>query len=312
MNEEEKHTNERKDTSKKISDEKLVDKDMKDKIILSSEPIVETGHHQTKSIKPEIKNMEVHHHPHQNHPHKKKWKEYFFEFFMLFLAVFCGFLAENFREHQIEHRREKIFMEAMVEDLKTDVASIIDMNNKSAEVISMADSLIHLIRKPDCDQYGNTIYYLARKITTINRRFELNDRTYEQMKSSGSLRLISDKMVSDSIMSYYAAQSVLKMQEEIQSTRSNSYFDYVGKVFDAAVFQEMLQVYPYDYKAPNGNPALLTHDPAIINEYIGRLHYLGAISAGNSGQARIRIDQTNRLIELIQSKYHLDKSTTEH
>ena len=26
---------------------------------------------------------------------------------MLFLAVFCGFLAENFREHLVERRQEK-------------------------------------------------------------------------------------------------------------------------------------------------------------------------------------------------------------
>jgi len=35
---------------------------------------------------------------HAHHLHKapgKKWTHYLFEFFMLFLAVFCGFLAEN-------------------------------------------------------------------------------------------------------------------------------------------------------------------------------------------------------------------------
>ena len=35
---------------------------------------------------------------HAHHPHTapgKKWTHYFFEFFMLFLAVFAGFLAEN-------------------------------------------------------------------------------------------------------------------------------------------------------------------------------------------------------------------------
>ena len=38
-------------------------------------------------------NMEVHHHAHHGHE-KKTWKNYFWEFLMLFLAVFCGFLAE--------------------------------------------------------------------------------------------------------------------------------------------------------------------------------------------------------------------------
>lgn len=234
------------------------------------------------------------------------WKHYVFEFLMLFLAVFCGFLAENFREHQVEKERERVFMESMVEDLKSDKANTTEMINKSVKVVIMADSLIHLIRNPECDKYGRTMYYLARKITTINQRFELKDRTYEQMKSSGSLRLICDKTISDSVSTYYAAQSNFKFQEEVQSTRSNSYFDFVGKLFDAAVFQQMLQVFPYDYTEPKGNPALLTHDPTIINEFIGRLHYVGAISAGNSGQARKRIGQTNRLIELIQKEYHIE------
>jgi hypothetical protein len=43
--------------------------------------------------------MEVHHHPHLPHGEKKKFKEYFLEFLMIFLAVTLGFFAENVREH---------------------------------------------------------------------------------------------------------------------------------------------------------------------------------------------------------------------
>ncbi len=285
-------------------DEDPLDDSMDFKIESQSEEIIPQQDTETINESQEIENMEVHKHPHHV-THKKKWGEYLLEFFMLFLAVFLGFLVENFREHRIEKEKEQGFMESMIEDLKSDTADIADMVSSSADVLIMADSLIHLIRNPANNQYGNTMYYLARKITTINRRFELNDRTYEQMKSSGTLRLISNKMIADSVLSYYTDQSTFKMQEEIQSTRANSYFDFIGKLFDAAVFQEMLQVYPYNYTEPKGNPELLTHDPAIINEFVGRLHYLGAISAGNSGQARRRIDQTNRLIDLIQKEYNI-------
>jgi len=43
--------------------------------------------------------MEVHTHTHSP---RKKWAHYFWEFLMLFLAVFCGFLAEYKLEHTIE------------------------------------------------------------------------------------------------------------------------------------------------------------------------------------------------------------------
>src|SRR5882724_522556 len=49
-------------------------------------------------------NMETHAHHLHHAPGKKIW-HYFYEFLMLFLAVFSGFLAENWREHYVEHER---------------------------------------------------------------------------------------------------------------------------------------------------------------------------------------------------------------
>ena len=249
--------------------------------------------------------METHaHHSHQ--AHEKKFLHYFIEFLMLFLAVTLGFYAENFRDHLIEREREKVYMRSMVEDLKIDTAKIADLVLVNSKFFIQVDSLITLLRTPDCDRYGQTMYYYARVLTTIGKRFELNDRTYEQMKSSGSLRLISNHAVSDSILKYYSAQSNFKRQEDIQNNRVNAYFDYAGNLFDAAVFQKMMKLFPYGYKKPEGNPALLTHDPAVINDFIGRLHYFGAVTAGNTSLVRLRHDQTVRLIALIQKVYHLE------
>ena len=55
--------------------------------------------------------MEVHAH---THTARKKWTHYLWEFLMLFLAVFCGFLAENIREHAVERHREKQFIESFI------------------------------------------------------------------------------------------------------------------------------------------------------------------------------------------------------
>src|SRR4030095_113432 len=65
--------------------------------------------------------MEAHHHTHMP---RKKFKHYLWEFLMLFLAVFCGFLAENFREHQVEKNRAKQYIKSFYEDLKSDTARL--------------------------------------------------------------------------------------------------------------------------------------------------------------------------------------------
>jgi hypothetical protein len=253
----------------------------------------------------ETENMEVHHHAHSSHG-RKNWKSYIWEFLMLFLAVFCGFLAEYQLEHKIEGDREKQYMQSMLEDLKADTARIskfsIDIDTNQLKI----DSLIHLLRRPDRILYSNAIYYFARVITVPAPRFELNDRTYEQMKSSGMLRLITDKEVADSVSTYYATQTTFKQQEELQLTRMNTYFDIAARVFDGVVFQDMMEKFPYKFHRPNGNPLLLTKDESIINEFIVKLHYFGGVMLINCSKARQQRDSTARLIQLLQSKYHLD------
>src|SRR5437762_13984450 len=72
--------------------------------------------------------MEVHHHSHlasgKTQIERKKFTHYLWEFLMLFLAVFCGFLAENFREHQVEKTREKQYMQSLIADLSADAVRL--------------------------------------------------------------------------------------------------------------------------------------------------------------------------------------------
>ncbi len=246
--------------------------------------------------------MEVHHHPNVE---KKNFKEYFLEFIMIFLAVTMGFIAENIREDITKNNREKEFMKSMVEDLKSDTANINTYYKRSDVVINQIDSLIYMIKSPDNNVYGQRMYYFARAITTLTGRFVLADRTYEEMKSSGSLSLVNDNALSDSISKYYATQTNFKEQAQLQIQKMSSYTDFVVKIFDGAIFQQMLQRFPYKVIPPNSNPPLLTNDKAMIDELVGILHYYSAILIINSSLAKQKEKSTQTLIEMIQKKYDL-------
>ncbi len=277
---------------------------------VSPEQIITSAEFSNETLeipKSEIENMEVHHHPHvDSHLHgKKKFKEYFLEFLMIFLAVTLGFFAEQMRENVADHSREKEFMKSMVEDLKTDTANMNTFYTHSNLVISQIDSLMYLIRNPDRNHYGQSMYYFARVITTGLGRFELSDRSYEEMKSSGSLRLVNDDVLSDSISKYYSSQTNFKEQAELQLTKMAAYTDIATRLFDGNVFQQMLQRFPYKVIPPQGNPQLLTNDAAIINQYVGTLHYYSAIIIINSSRAKLESNSSINLIKMIQEKYNL-------
>ena len=57
--------------------------------------------------------MEVHAH---THTARKKWTHYLWEFLMLFLAVFCGFLAEYQLEHKIEKEKGMQYISSFYEE----------------------------------------------------------------------------------------------------------------------------------------------------------------------------------------------------
>jgi len=90
--------------------------------------------------------MEVHAH---THTARKKFTHYLWEFLMLFLAVFCGFLAEYQLEHKIEKDRENQFIISLVADLQDDVNNLDAMIKWEHSGIARLDTLIYLLISPE-------------------------------------------------------------------------------------------------------------------------------------------------------------------
>src|SRR5262245_63522466 len=100
--------------------------------------------------------MEVHHH---SHTERKKWTHYLWEFLMLFLAVFCGFLAENQREHFVEHRQEKQYMKLMMEDLVNDTIQLQKSLADIGSSVSNIDSaLVYLVNPGTTNERARESY----------------------------------------------------------------------------------------------------------------------------------------------------------
>ena len=247
--------------------------------------------------------MEVHHHPHTE---RKKWTHYFFEFLMLFLAVFAGFLAENWREHIVERKREKEYIRSMIEDLNRDTTELSLDNSIRKEAVLMYDSVITLLNKKNRTQFEQQrIYYLARMGLRLSPFPKLNDRTYEQMKSSGNLRLIHEKEISDKITHYYFNIKGFSLNTDQTLLRLQSLIEIQGKVFDGAVFQQMINIKNFEINQPEGYPALITEDKQILNELSVRIHYVLSILLYSQNFITELEKEASQLIEALKEEYHL-------
>src|SRR5664279_15638 len=129
----------------------------------ASEEIIPTTNTDTINPNQETENMEVHHHPDLHHK-PKKWKEYFLEFLMIFLAVTLGFIAENIREHISDRNKEHEFIVSMIADLKKDNSNFSIYESGAAAVIQKIDPLTTLLQSSQKDSVTAKLYYLARTI----------------------------------------------------------------------------------------------------------------------------------------------------
>src|SRR5436305_7153485 len=136
--------------------------------------------------------MEVHHHPHVE---KKNFKEYFLEFLMIFLAVTMGFFAESFRKHIVNKEREKQYIHSFYEDLESDQINLPELINAiERQQVQPGEFLPLLLSKASTTTPADSIYYFFRKfIRQQGIRAFITDKTIEQIKNAGEMRLITNK-----------------------------------------------------------------------------------------------------------------------
>ncbi len=141
----------------------------------------------------ELKHMEVHHHGH--HEGKKNWKSYFWEFIMLFFAVFCGFLAEYQLEHVIEKDRAFELAKSFYQELKNDsITAELKVQNRMRQEASLSylaayfrDSSLTRLPKEFAIHFEYGISFRTPS------QFEPRTIVLEQLRNSGSLRYFKNQ-----------------------------------------------------------------------------------------------------------------------
>jgi hypothetical protein len=238
--------------------------------------------------------MEVHHHPKVE---KKNFKEYFLEFIMIFLAVTLGFFAENIRENLSEKAIEKEYLQSIVSDLKTDTAAIAREISKWSMGNRDLATIEHALKARPLDVKG---FYgsLAGDFWHFDL-FKYDNKTVEELKSSGNFRLIRNKRIEDMIMSYDLDMKYILVQEQDVKELMNVSKQAESRIADYSQinFRKFNQDSSY---------SLLNADPQLIGEYYNRLGTFNGLASYHEFLFRQMQVKANDLLKKIQDTYHLE------
>ena len=246
--------------------------------------------------------MEVHAH---THTPRKKWTHYLWEFLMLFLAVFCGFLAENQREHMVENRREKEYMQSIIEDLQTDTANLSWQINQGEVVRTRNEILISFINNEQTKDSVGKFYQLNISVGKVIS-IDFEDRTSSQLKNGGNMRLIRNKTVADSIRGYWGSIKVTEtINTRLEELRLKA-ADVSAQIFHNKYIKLSDPHFPFrsDISILPG-AKLINDDPALLALYSNRRqNFLTALNNCIVNMESTRA-QAVSLIEVIKKEYHI-------
>jgi hypothetical protein len=193
--------------------------------------------------------MEVHHSHH--HGQKKKIKEYFLEFLMLFIAVTLGFFAENLREKQIEQHREISYLKNVHEDLRLDFKRIDSVINTNSNRLRILDTMYQSIK--DNSLTNEDAYYYIRNLV-LRATFESSHIGFDQIKSAGGFRMIKDDAITSGIQEYETLLNSLEKLENVRERTLEQARFKMSNVFKPEINYEMM-------KNQSGNGAIRFNRP---------------------------------------------------
>lgn len=252
--------------------------------------------------------MEVHHHPHTE---RKKWTHYFWEFLMLFLAVFCGFLAENIREHMIEKERGNQYIHSFYEDLLSDTIKMSNTIDYDVKKINALDNMSYCFEMLNKNKDVTICLVEIIKNSMIFRGFHPNERTLKQLENAGGFRLLNNEDA-DSIIKYrsqFAAYNgfettVLQSSQDNVRNTFNSIADYRTNARLNIVNRDANAVEAINDKIDY--PIFLINDKLSINKFFNELLLYKRVTALQQQSLEALKYRAKILIIYLKNKYHLE------
>ena len=261
--------------------------------------------------------MEVHHHAHTA---RKKWTHYFWEFLMLFLAVFCGFLAEYQLEHKIEKERARKYMYDMIENLKYDTIRYnrnLTVNEAIGHQLDSFRAELSLAIKGKIN--GNRLYELWFKTGNFNT-VVFNRSAITQLKSSGSFRLIKNDALASSISDYYERKTTACEEQEeklrraserlsISSARFFYYEPFDQFLSKETTFKDMVDsLVRLNAAVLNGQElTLLNNNAAELKLFYNDIAMKESAMKGYNAFLRWARETAISLMQEINNEYHFNK-----
>lgn len=226
------------------------------------------------------------------------------EIILVVIGILIALQINNWNQIKSEEAIEKTYMTNLLEDLQDDLVNYKKFKNSNQEIYTLIDSIIPNLKDDNRKEKVSQLAYWCRMVTIKWHNLYTVERTFEQMKSSGHLRLIKNNDVANAISNYYNSLSEFDAYDEAAMLWAEDYVASVGNIFDAEIMMKILNSRTMEEAQESD---ILTDDPIILNQLMLSLTYFeGALRLWENVSVE-RDQDVKDLIALIESSYELNQ-----
>ena len=143
------------------------------------------------------------------------FKKYALDFIVVFLGISVSFSLNNLNEKRKDSFSENSYYFKLLEDAGQDLLNLENQIMVCEQRLNASNEILILV------QNNSSIQEILSKsfnaVREMSNHFKPIDATYEDLKSSGNLKLIQDNLLKDNIINYYSS---LKGYTDIASNGS--------------------------------------------------------------------------------------------
>ncbi len=125
------------------------------------------------------------------------------EIILVVIGILIALQINNWNEERKEYNQISNYAKSLAQDLGEDIAMIKIIENTANQISYRIDSLSNYTRNKKIEEISN-LNVICLTWVQIYRPYSWNKATLEELKNSGSLRLIKNKKLSKKIVEYDA------------------------------------------------------------------------------------------------------------
>lgn len=189
-------------------------------------------------------------------------KKYFFEFVLLFLAVFLGFLADNYREQYSEKQQANELAKSFYDELKNDSVAVLAKVDGRIKKEKAIEYMVAFFKDSSLTSSSKSLSINFLWATTVRTPIIFTPRTVvlEQLKGSGSIRHFKSKELQRLVEDLSVAIDYILERQALEASAYDEHiepimishmdYDFQYKLFSNGIFDRLAQYEQSDEYIP--------------------------------------------------------------